>query len=117
MVNRGWIPHDMKDPKLRSAGNPTGPVDVIGMLRHPIRPSSFTPDNVPEKGQWHWIDVGQLADTLRADPIVIDVTDANFPGGLPMADQTTANIRNNHLSYAVTWYMLSASTAAMIFLL
>jgi len=51
-----------------------------------------------------------------ASPILIDaLIDSERPNQLPVGGQTTVHLRNTHLNYAITWFCLSAATAAMIF--
>lgn len=55
----------------------TGKVEVLGMLRASQERNSFTPDNLPEKGQWYWADVDAMAQyaggaDVGVQPVYID---------------------------------------------
>jgi surfeit locus 1 family protein len=112
LVNRGWIPADRRDPGTRAAGQAAGEVAVTGILRWPQRPSYFTPDNHPDRGQWYWADVqamARAADLAHPAPAVIEAgRDAAAPDRLPVGGQTIVDVPNNHLQYAITWYALAA---------
>lgn len=46
-----------------------------------------------------------------ADPYLIDATvESTVPGG-PIGGQTRVTLRNEHMSYIVTWFSLSAFTS------
>lgn len=46
-----------------------------------------------------------------AAPVLLDATyESTVPGG-PVGGQTRITLRNEHLSYLITWYSLSAATA------
>jgi surfeit locus 1 family protein len=52
-------------------------VDVLGLLSPPFKPGVFTPNNVPEKGQWIWADVPALVDHAGGEagnvqPVVVE---------------------------------------------
>jgi len=111
MVDRGAVPQDRLDPKTRVAGNVEGQTKVTGVWRLPDPPGAFTPNPDPAKRIWYARDLKSIAaaDHLSlAAPVVIEADAAPNPGGLPRGGQTVVNFRNQHLSYAVTWYGLAA---------
>lgn len=74
LVNRGWIPKTRGDQKTRPEGLPTGEVIVEGLLRAPWRKNYFTPDNRPDKGEFYFSDVEQMAALAGAKPVWIEET-------------------------------------------
>jgi len=40
-------------------------------------------------------------------PVIIDADATPNPGGFPIGAQTRLNIPNDHLQYALTWYLLA----------
>ena len=42
-----------------------------------------------------------------AAPVVIEADATPNPGGLPVGGQTVVQFRNQHLSYALTWFGLA----------
>lgn len=60
-------------------------------------------------------DVNAMAKMTESAPIYIDATfDSTVPNG-PIGGQTRVNLRNQHLSYLITWYCLSGLTSWMWF--
>ncbi len=111
MVDRGAVPQDRLNPRTRAAGNVKGDTQVTGVWRIPDPPGWFTPRPDPVKRIWYARDVAAIAaaDHLAlAAPVVIEADASPNPGGLPRGGQTVVTFRNQHLSYAVTWYGLAA---------
>jgi surfeit locus 1 family protein len=111
MVDRGAVPEDRLNPATRAAGNVQGETHVTGVWRAPDPPGLFTPAPNLAKRLWFSRDVRAIAATDRltlAAPVVVEADAAPNPGGLPRGGQTVVNFRNQHLSYAVTWFGLAA---------
>jgi surfeit locus 1 family protein len=110
IVDRGEIPKEKLDPATRLAGNVAGEVQVIGVWRVPDAPGAFTPP--PDRGKRIWY-ARDLAGIAQADhlalaaPVVVEADAAPNPGGWPKGGQTVVSFRNQHLSYAVTWFGLA----------
>jgi surfeit locus 1 family protein len=116
LVNRGFVPNNLKEQRSRPETLIKGQVTITGILRDGGRPSSFTPDNEPDRGIWFWLDIPEMSKRTSASPILIDaLLDQENPKKIPIGGQTTVNLRNNHLSYVFTWFSLSAATAAMLY--
>ena len=121
LVERGWIPWDLRDPATRAAGNPPGTVEVEGLLRIPDgKPSWFVPDNDPTRNQWFYIDpaaMGRAASAPDVLPFYVEAGPAPNPGGYPLGGQAHTDLPNNHLQYAITWYSLAAVLVVIYLLL
>lgn len=74
LVNRGWISRDKKTQAERTEGLPAGQVTVEGLLREPWKRNMFTPRNRPEKGEFYFPDVGQMADWTGSEAVWIEET-------------------------------------------
>ena len=112
LVNRGWVPNARRDPATRSAGRPSGPVRVEGLIRAVSEPGYFTPANAPGKGEWYFLDIGSLEIHLGIKPLPFYTIDAGpIPnaGGYPIGGQTIVRPVNRHLEYALTWFGLAAA--------
>lgn len=110
MVDRGEVPKELLDPASRAAGNGNGETQVTGVWRVPDPPGAFTPPADAGKRIWFARDLAAIAsaDHLRlAAPVVIEADAAPNPGGWPRGGQTVISFRNQHLSYAVTWFGLA----------
>jgi len=110
MVDRGEVPKDKLDPASRAAGNIVGEVQITGVWRAPDAPGTFTPPSDQRNRIWYARDLGAIAAadqlTLSA-PVVIEADATPNPGGWPKGGQTVVSFRNQHLSYAVTWFGLA----------
>lgn len=121
-VNRGFVPDGRQDPATRPQGQVQGHVAVTGLLRTAPaeKPSSFVPDNEPDKNIFFWKDLHAMAATsgLPADasvlPVFVDADNTPNPGGLPVGGVTIVNLPNSHLQYAITWYGLAAALAGVL---
>lgn len=116
LVNRGFVPQDMKDPQKRIAGQIEGRVSLTGLLRLPERKGLFTPEADREKRVLYARDPALIASWLGvtdAAPFVIDADATANPGGLPLGGQTIVTVPNNHLQYAITWFSLAGVTVVM----
>lgn len=74
LVNRGWIPRSKKAQVERKDGLPTGQVTVEGLLREPWKKNLFTPDNQPQKKEFYFPDVQQMAKLTGSDAVWIEET-------------------------------------------
>jgi surfeit locus 1 family protein len=120
IVNRGFVPEELRDPATRAAGEIPGRVRVVGLLRLPPRgkPNPFLPDNRPDRNEWYWIDLRAMAraDALhRIAPFTIDADAAPNPGGWPKGGLTRVTLPNHHLQYSLTWFSLAAAMAVIYY--
>jgi surfeit locus 1 family protein len=121
-VERGFVPVERRDPATREAGQLAGTVAVTGLLRlaPEKKPSWFIPDNDAKADRWFYIDLAGMA---AADgigsylPYYIDADATPVPGGLPRGGQTNLALPNDHLQYAITWYLLAAAMPVLYFFL
>ena len=106
IVERGWVPDRLKDQPARAAGDPSGAVEVTGLMRAPEARNLFTPADDPATGQFFTRDPGTIAahDRITAAPFTIDADATPNPGGWPRGGATVLDIPNNHFSYAMTWF-------------
>ena len=110
MVDRGEVPKEKLDPATRAPGNVEGNVRVTGVWRVPDPPVAFTPP--PDRGHRIWfardlVAIGAADHLILAAPVVVEADTTPNPGGWPRGGQTVVNFRNQHLSYAVTWFGLA----------
>ena len=119
LFDRGWVPSQKKDPAKRAEGQVAGEVKLVGVVRRHQIQRQFAPDNVPDKNVWFHVDV-PLMRTLAGgapDPVLDTFfleADANHnPGGLPLGGQTQLDIPNDHLQYAITWFLLALALSGV----
>jgi surfeit locus 1 family protein len=117
LVDRGTLGD--KDREAVIAATPRGPLALTGLLRRHDEPRpGFAPDNDPAGNRWYWWDLPamQLAvqqPASRPAAAVLQLLPDGETATVPRAAAPTANLRNNHLSYAITWFSLALALAAM----
>lgn len=122
LVNRGFVPYDLKNAGSRTEGQVLGEVTVTGLARNPLsgKPSWILPDNDPAANVFYWKDRDTMARSagLRSAveilPFFIDADATPNPGGWPVGGVTQIDMPNNHLQYAVTWYGLAAALVGVL---
>jgi surfeit locus 1 family protein len=96
---------------------PEGPVTLTGNLLWPDEVDNWTPAPDVKTGIWFARDLPAMAAALNADSILLvarDITPAGPTTPMPVGIQ---GIPNDHLGYAITWFMLAAGWALMTGLL
>ncbi|XP_021936277.1 surfeit locus protein 1 isoform X2 [Zootermopsis nevadensis] len=111
LVNRGWVPANQKNPNTRRAGQVEGEVEIVGIVRLGEKRAPFTPENQPHT--WFYRDVPRMAKMAGTEAVFLDAkAETTVPDG-PIGGQTRVTLRDEHLSYSLTWYGLSAATGFM----
>ncbi|KAH0955898.1 hypothetical protein HN011_006937 [Eciton burchellii] len=112
IVNRGWIPK--KNRATFKKGNTiTDSIEITGIIRLTEKRPPLVPANAPAKGVWHYRDLEMMAELLGTEPVYIELSKGYSTPDGPIGSQTRVNLRNEHLSYVFTWYILSACTGYM----
>ena len=123
MVNRGFVPHALKDPSTRPDHLPEGTVTFDGLLRSAPaqKPNVFVNNNDLGKNVFHWKSLNQMATAAIGDKpgqlerFFVDAG-AEAPTGPrgPVGGVTRIAFPNNHLGYAITWYGLAAALLGVL---
>jgi len=115
LVNRGFVPPERLDPATRLQAQATGPVEVTGLLRITEPKGGFLRHNDPASDRWFSRDVAAIAKARHlADvaPYFIDADRVSEVGDGPVGGLTVVDLPNNHLVYALTWFVLAALSIA-----
>ncbi len=105
LINRGFVAD-----RDRPGALPAAPVTVTGLLRITEPKGGFLQANDPGADRWHSRDVTAIAARRglgRVAPYFIDADAASSPTGGPVGGLTIIRFPNNHLVYAITWYVLA----------
>jgi len=113
LIDRGFVPSHLKDPSSRAEEQVENEINVTGIVRMPDAQGPFTPDNEPEANQWFWRDLASMAQSMFPQgaeglaPFFLEAEKSEVPGGWPEGGQTRLELPNNHLQYAITWFLLA----------
>ncbi|WP_300513777.1 SURF1 family protein [Aliiroseovarius sp.] len=107
MVDRGYVRVTAKD-----APRVTGPMEVSGNLHWPDERYDSTPQNDLVGNYWYAREVAVMAAALGTEPILIIARSETDPSVLPLP-VTSEGIPNDHLQYAMTWFLLAATWIVM----
>ena len=105
LLNRGWIPFDMKNNKSINIADEDS---IIGILKKQTKANRFKPENDLLNNYWFTLDREDIFKFTgeRFSPYVIYLSGNNE---LPKPKLITSNISNNHKKYAMTWFSLAIS--------
>lgn len=116
MVDLGFVPDALKDPAKRPDDilrNPDRPPDTLtGMLLWPNETDSWTPEPDLGRNIWFARNVPEMAKALDTRPVLI-VAEKTAEPKFPLPQPPGADLPNNHLEYAITWFGLAAVWAIM----
>lgn len=107
LVNRGFIPDGQAIlPPLENEE-----VIIQGVARVPESEKPWqTPENIPSRNIWTWLDLPALQHEIGVDEIApIVLYEARHPehNEFPIGGQLPVVTHNRHANYALTWYSLS----------
>lgn len=93
---------------------PEGPLNVTGNLHWPDEVDGFTPDPDIAGSMWFAREIETMARHLDTEPVLLvsRVSDED-PVAVTPLPVTTTGIPNNHLQYAITWFLLAAVWSVM----
>lgn len=116
LIDRGQVP----DQRLADVQTPSGEMDVTGVIRlHDAAKGYFDPVNDPARRMWYWWDVPAMyaaagfAAGAKPFPFVVQLLPEPGTSAFPRPPEPKANLRNNHLGYAITWFGLAAVLVVM----
>jgi len=112
LIDRGAVPPEFMEKAKRRAGLLPDEQHVVGIWRTPDAPGLFTPPPDAAHRIWYARDVAGIAraDAIKpAAPVIVEADATPVPGGWPRGGQTVIALRNDHLQYAITWFLLAAS--------
>jgi surfeit locus 1 family protein len=114
LLDRGFVPE-----AARRAPRPPMALQVAGNLHWPDEADSYTPPPDLAAGVWFARDLPAMAAHLGTEPLL--VVAARIDGevqGITPVPIGVSGIRNDHLNYAITWFLLAVAWSGMtVFLL
>ncbi len=109
LVDRGIVAHTKKQ-----ATRPALDAIITGNIRTPDEVDAYTPEPDLQKNIWFARNVPEMARVLSSEPILIVLreTSENNPAVAPLPVDTSG-IPNNHLNYAITWFLFALAWLGM----
>ncbi|MBW7056900.1 SURF1 family protein [Paracoccus bogoriensis] len=109
LVDRGFVPQQM-----RRVERPPVRLQITGNLHWPQDASASTPAPNLDENIWFARDVEQMAATLDTLPVLVvaSFVQGDNQGARPIP-VAVEGIPNNHLSYAIQWFLIAATWAVM----
>ena len=101
LINRGFAPEGKE-------GAPIGLQTVQGVIR-PNRPHrTFMPDNRADKNVWFYEDIEAMSAITgeKLLPLLVEQVGEAKKGEYPAPSNGEITLRNDHLNYAITWFLL-----------
>lgn len=119
-VNRGFVPEALKDASKRVVGQTTQMVEITGLYRSAQTRGWFDGENDAARNIWY---VRAPSELWPVDPAgaggleemwaYVDMSGPVPAGGWPLSLGGRVEMANRHLEYAITWYALAATLAAV----
>lgn len=113
VVNRGFVAQG-QDATPRYSSDP---VTLTGYIRFPEIPGWLTPHADRSKRLWFVRDHLAMAQALawaeptRVAPFYVDLEGPAPSSGIPKPGPLLVSLKNDHLQYAITWFLLAAAVS------
>ena len=104
----GWIPYDFKEKFNLDFIDANKEFIVNGALIYSKERKPLIPDNEYVASIWYLLNTDEMDNfhKIESSSYILKITDQNKFENL-LIEFEPSNIRNNHLQYAVTWFLLS----------
>jgi cytochrome oxidase assembly protein ShyY1 len=116
VIDAGFVANTMQERGVedRAVGKliTAEPVTLTGYLRFPERAGWLTPAENPDKRLWFTRDHLAMARTLgwgEVAPFYVDLETPVPANGIPKPGPLTPHLRDEHMQYAITWFLLAAA--------
>lgn len=110
LLNRGWVPVEKKETESRpeSIAADQGEEEITIRLRTDSDHNFFTPEADPVHNLWFWKDISKM-NIARGLSLLPYTADVIAPQGeaLPIPLEDKIELRNDHLGYAITWFLVA----------
>tara|TARA_B100000029_G_scaffold449442_1_gene472693 strand:+ start:1699 stop:2421 length:723 start_codon:yes stop_codon:yes gene_type:complete len=117
IFDTGWVPLAKKNLENRKNNLNFSEDEFEAVLRLPGRKGYFQPENDPNGNFWFFVQPELMGITLEMkleENFYLEAVN-NGPNGFPLGNQTRIYLRNNHLQYAITWFLIAVGLIGVFF--
>ena len=109
IYDTGWVPNFAKSREKRLNHFDNKFSEKVAVIRLPGRKGKYQPENDQKKNFWFFVEPRKISNVIGLDVEQKYYLEAlnNGPNGFPLGNQTRIYIRNNHLQYAITWFLIA----------
>lgn len=109
LLDRGFLRAEDKDQP-----HPAVTATITGNLHWPDEVDGYTPDPDAKTRLWFARDIPSLSAELGTEPVLVVLrSTSEDPVAIEPLPVDTAGIPNDHLQYAITWFLLAVVWAVM----
>ena len=116
LVNRGWIPKQLRDPGTREEGQVKGDIAIIGVVTQPPVVIKRTKQNNPELNKWDYIDIQEMARVHSTQPILLDCTYESSVHGGPIGGQHDFGVSSDPKDSFGYWYTYVSTGGLVLYI-
>ena len=107
LIDEGWYAEENHEYFLRNAM--VFSKEIIGYIRYPRKSKLFTPKNNFTSNEWYTYSLEEIEEfleiKLNQKYFIKNMSDLQESFLVP--SELTTSFRNNHLQYAITWFVMS----------
>ena len=114
LIDRGWV----REKKFFNDNNEKN-VLLQAILKDIGKKNFFTPKNVPKNNSWFYINILQMSEYSGfnlINDVYLELINENDLNNYPIAKEPKVTLSNNHLQYAITWFLLGVVILIMNFI-
>ncbi len=115
-IDEGWFPDSQYE--YFKNNNKIYNVEIIGYTRFPTKKRMFTPENSIKNNEWYYYDLLQIQNYfgVQINQKFFIKNMSNYSENFLVPSTIKHNFTNNHLQYAITWFLMSISFCIIFFL-
>ncbi len=109
LIDEGWFSKEKYDYFKKN--NIIINAEIIGYIRYPTQKKIFTPENSLKNNEWYYYDLEQIQNYfgVKINQKFFIKNMSNYSENFLIPSSINHNFINNHLQYAITWFLMSIS--------
>ncbi len=109
LIDEGWFPQTEYDYFKNNTDQIN--TEIIGYIRFPTQKRMFTPENSQSSNEWYYYDLKQIQNyfDIQINQKFFIKNMSNYSEKNIIPSSIKHNFTNNHLQYAITWFLMSIS--------